>query len=291
MTDHDMLQNVLAALPLLVVVTDGDGMIVYANPTWDDVAREAGVQELDTVSVGANYFAATARSAENGAAEAAEALLGLQSVNDGSADYFELEYSCAGPQDRLWFIMRVTPLKEAPPRGLVITHMDITHSRHDLMSMLSDQQAVEQQGRQDREMDSLEAISSQTIPSVAAAIYGKVPVRESNPAMFGALVSRYGQALHQSVEQRTYRVQDTLDDDLREIAQRLRFQNAGPRDVLDIHVAAIKAEMRRANGTANKTLLLEESRALVLRLMGNLLSLYRLEAVAIRQSFAPRESR
>lgn len=290
MTDHDLLQNVLAALPLLVAVIDGAGTITYANTAWDESAREAGVQELGKVSVGANYFAVVARSAENGAPKADEAFLGLQSVSDGTSDYFELEYPCFGPQDRLWFIMRVTPLKGEPPRGLVITHLDVTHSRQNLLSMMSDQQAVEQQGRQDREMDSLEAISSRTVPSVAAAIYGKIPVRESNPAVFGALVSRYGQALHQALEQRTYRVQDTLDDDLREIAQRLRFQNAGPRDVLDIHVAAIKAEMRRAKG-ASATFLLEESRALVLRLMGNLLSLYRLEAVATRQSFATRESR
>lgn len=289
MTDLDLLQKILAALPLLVVVTDSNGTIIYANARWDATAHEAGVQDLGAVSVGANYFAVAARSAENNAPSAAEALLGLQSVSNGTADYFEMEYACPAAQGEFWFVMRVTPLSSEPPRGLVIMHADITHSRNDLMDELSSQKVVEQQGRQEREMVSLEAISSQTTTSIAAAIYGKLPLRETNPAIFGTLVSRYGQALLQSLEQRTYRVQDTLDDDLREIAQRLRFQNAGPRDVLDIHLAAIKAELRRANGSS-APFLLEESRSLVLRLMGNLLSLYRLEAIATRQSFAAREA-
>jgi len=288
-TDRDLLQSILAVLPMQVVVTDSNGTIVYANTAWDDAARAAGVQNLGKVSVGANYLTVVARSAESGEPEAAGSLLGLQSVISGASDYFDIEYSCSRPDKAYWYIMRVVPLTGEPPRGLVITHTDVTHSRQDMASMFTDRQAAERQGRQDREMDSLEAISSQRSTSVAAAIYGKVPVREADPALFGALVNRYGQALHNAVEQRTYRVQNSLDDDLREIAQRLRFQNAGPRDVMDIHVAAIKGELKRTNG-GGKTFLLEESRPLVLRLMGNLLSLYRLEAIASRQSFASRES-
>lgn len=289
MTDRDLLQNVLAVLPLQVVVTDGNGTIVYANAAWDDAARAAGVQNLGKVSVGANYFAVLARSAESGESRAADSLLGLQRVSSGASDHFEIEYPCSRPDRAYWYIMRVTPLLGKLPRGLVITHTDVTDSRQDLASLFSDRQAAERQGRQNREMDSLEAISSHHSTSVAATIYGKLPVSEANPAVFGALVARYGHALHHAVEQRTYRVQNSLDDDLREIAQRLRFQNAGPRDVMDIHVAAIKTELQRANG-AGEAFLLEESRPLVLRLMGNLLSLYRLEAIATRQSFASRES-
>lgn len=288
-TDRDLLQTILAVLPMQIVVTDGNGTIVYANAAWDDAARAAGVRNLGKVSVGANYLTVVARSAESGESEAADSLLGLQSVSSGASDYFEIEYPCSRPDKAYWYIMRVVPLAGEPPRGLVITHLDITYSRQDMASMFSDRQAAERQRRQNREMDSLEAISSQHSTSVAATIYGKVPVSEANPAVFGALVNRYGQALHHAVEQRTYRVQNSLDDDLREIAQRLRFQNAGPRDVMDIHVAAIKAELKRANG-AGEAFLLEESRPLILRLMGNLLSLYRLEAIATRQSFASRES-
>lgn len=289
MTTLDLPQSILDALPLQVVVTDGGGTIVYANAAWDNAARAAGVHEVASVSVGSNYLAATTRSAENGDAIAADALLGLQAVGSGASDYFEIEYPCPGRTGRQWYLMRVTPLAGAPPRSLVIAHTDVTQSRRKLAKVLAAQHEVEQRDQQEREMVSLESISSQPVTSVTATLYGKLPVRETNQAIFGSLVSRYCQILNRAVEQRTYRIDHTLDDDLREIAQRLRFQNGGPRDVLDIHLAAIKVELRRAAGT-NTTLLVEESRSVVLQLMGNLLSLYRLEAIATRQSFAARDS-
>lgn len=288
MTALNLTQSILDALPLQVVVIDGGGVIVYANAAWDGAARDAGVQELASVSVGSNYLSATVRSAESGDHQAAEAFIGLQAVSSGASDYFEMEYPCPGRAGKLWFLMRVTPLAGAPPRSLVIAHTDVTQSRRTLTATLTTKQENELRDRQEREMVSLESISAQPATSVTAAIYGKLPVRETNQAIFGSLVSRYCQILNRAVEQRTYRIDHTLDDDLREIAQRLRFQNAGPRDVLDIHLAAIKVELRRS-AKANTTFLVEESRSILLQLMGNLLSLYRLEAIATRQSFAARE--
>lgn len=114
--------------------------------------------------------------------------------------------------------------------------------------------------------------SPQTV--VAAQLLGLKPLRESLPTLFDELVQHYGELLDLALEQRIYKVNYRLSESLRVLGDQLGFLKAGPRDVVQIHHAAL--ERKAANVTISKSrAYLEEGRLLVLELMGHLVSFYR----------------
>ncbi len=70
-------------------------------------------------------------------------------------------------------------------------------------------------------------------------------------------------------------------------ADRLGMLNAGPRDVIELHKAAIA---RKADGRATRRTirLIEEGRLLILQLMGQLVSFYRALSWGLRVDARPR---
>ena len=182
----------------------------------------------------------------------------------------------------------MTPLHTAAPRAVVVTNLDITHIRQVTEGALSQEYDIVRRKQQQREVSSLEIMATPPSSAVTAAVYGKLPIRESAIAAFGVLVSRYGQLLERAVEHRIYRDDRQQNVELQELAQQLRFLNAGPRDVIDVHLTAIKVALRRS-AERPAAALLEEARPLVLQLMGELLAIYRLEAVSARHQ-SPREA-
>jgi DNA-binding NarL/FixJ family response regulator len=119
---------------------------------------------------------------------------------------------------------------------------------------------------------------------VAAELYGDEPVAVSAPQAQQQLQRRYGALLRLAVDQRVHRQQDKLSEELVSLAQRLGALRAGPRDVMTMHTQALRARLRQA-AAAEVDALLDESRLLALRLMGELLLHYR------RFSLAPRAGR
>jgi CheY-like chemotaxis protein len=110
--------------------------------------------------------------------------------------------------------------------------------------------------------------------AVAAQSLGLTPLRESLPDLFDELVQHYGDLLDQALEQRVYKVNYQLAESLRALGDQLGFIKAGPRDVVQIHHAALL--IKAANVTVSKArAYIEEGRMLILELMGNLVSYYR----------------
>lgn len=278
MAEAEFRHAILDAVPIEIGVVNPDGMILYTNSVWQRHAEMSGA--WSGVATGANYLELLARAAENGDTTASEMLSGVRAVIAGARDDFEVEFGRAIEGDAYWFLMRVTPLQAAAPRAVVVTNLDITHIRQVTAGALSQEFDSVRREQQQREVASLETIAMPPGSAVTAALYGRQPIRESAIAAFGVLVSRYGQLLERLVENRIYRDNQPQNVELQELAQQLRFLNAGPRDVIDVHLTAVKVALRR--GAERPTApLLEEARTLVLQLMGELLSLYRLEAVSI----------
>jgi DNA-binding response OmpR family regulator len=132
-----------------------------------------------------------------------------------------------------------------------------------------------------REIESLEQFPRLPHSAVAAQSLGLTSLRESLPDLFDELVQHYGDLLDQALEQRVYKVNYQLAESLRALGDQLGFIKAGPRDVVQIHHAALL--IKAANVTVSKArAYIEEGRMLILELMGNLVSYYRNYTLTVR---------
>jgi CheY-like chemotaxis protein len=100
------------------------------------------------------------------------------------------------------------------------------------------------------------------------------PLRVALPRPFEELVGAYAQILDQAVEQVLYRVEHPLQESLRRVARRAGELRAGPRDVVEIHAAAMRGRQAEA-GPQRMRLYVAEGRVRVLELMGHLVTYYR----------------
>lgn len=284
MAESDLRHAILEAVDIEIGVVSPDGVMLYANAAWQR-GFASGAQA--PMATGGNFLERLTQSAHTDAT--ADALVtGVRTVITGACDHFETEFARATEEGTRWLLMRVTPLHAAAPRAVVVTSLDITHIRQVTEGVLSQEYDIVRREQQQREVSSLEVMATPPSSAVTAAVYGKLPIRESAVAAFGVLVSRYGQLLERAVEHRIYRDDRQQNAELQELAQQLRFLNAGPRDVIDVHLTAVKVALRRSAERPTAALL-EEARPLVLQLMGELLAIYRLEAVSTRHQ-SPREA-
>jgi PAS domain S-box-containing protein len=121
------LQSTLDALSSHVAILNENGEIVAVNAAWHRFAAENGGDER-TCGVGSNYLDVCVRAffPESEAEAAAE---GIRKTIAGSPDEFTLEYPCNGPEQRRWFLMKVTPFAEGGPGGVVVAHENITNRK------------------------------------------------------------------------------------------------------------------------------------------------------------------
>jgi hypothetical protein len=130
-----------------------------------------------------------------------------------------------------------------------------------------------------RYLDRLRHLSSDGGPAkVTARGLGELSLREAQPQVFTTLRDCYLEALHAAVDTRRYADRDGSDVSrgLRELADALGSSLAGPRDAVDLHTAALGhlARVRPPSGLAP---FVEEGRAVLLELLGDLVSVYRRE--------------
>jgi PAS domain S-box-containing protein len=125
-----------------------------------------------------------------------------------------------------------------------------------------------------RELCSLERLTSSAQTNVTAQAFGLASLREGLPATFNQLVKRYGELIELALEQRAYKVNHNIPEELCLLAERLGFLKTGPRDVVEIHSKALKIKTKGASPQKAQAYA-EEGRLLVLELMGYLASYYR----------------
>ena len=142
------------------------------------------------------------------------------------------------------------------------------------------------QAETDRELDSLERFPREPAAAVAAQSFGLKPLGESLPALFEELVQHYCDLLDSALERRIYRVSHPLSESLRAFGDQLGFLKAGPRDVVQIHHAALQKKAAAVT-LAKARAYLDEGRLLVLELMGDLVAYYRNHALSARAFHGP----
>lgn len=110
---------------------------------------------------------------------------------------------------------------------------------------------------------------------VTSRMFGQPPLSECNPMLFQEYVEDYRQLLQKSIEQELYRhAQADISEQLRQLAERLGFLRAGPRDAVDLHTEAIKAATAGSKDWPDRAYI-EIGRMLLLELLGYLVAYYR----------------
>jgi len=78
---------------------------------------------------GVNYLEACDKGLAVGDNFASSAGAGIRSVIDNREPVFYFEYPCHSPQEKRWFMMRVTPFQSSGTRYFVISHQNITERK------------------------------------------------------------------------------------------------------------------------------------------------------------------
>lgn len=118
------------------------------------------------------------------------------------------------------------------------------------------------------------ALSSATqTTSVTAALAGSGALRLRNHAAFEELVVRYD-ALARSFDSLGVEALEALRLAKDNVVTAIGDLNGGPRDLLDVHLAALEKAIRQRNGDTSSSFLME-ARLLALEMMGLLVDYYR----------------
>lgn len=110
--------------------------------------------------------------------------------------------------------------------------------------------------------------------SVTAESYGVKPLMNGFPDEFKELVTTYQELMDAQIEQTLYKVQTNISKQLRIMGKRLGSMNAGPRDIIDIHRVALDRKTASLSSGMTEAYV-NESRLMILELMGHVISYYR----------------
>jgi PAS domain S-box-containing protein len=120
--------GILSALPAHVALLDTDGIILEVNDPWRRFATADGLQSRD-FAVGSNYLQICHNAVPRWADEARAVAAGVRRVLAGEASEFSIEYSCHSSQQKRWFRLIATPLRQFERSGAVVTHVNITEAK------------------------------------------------------------------------------------------------------------------------------------------------------------------
>jgi DNA-binding response OmpR family regulator len=146
--------------------------------------------------------------------------------------------------------------------------------RHHLQDTLAKTRQSEQH---ERELRSLAEMAVPVSTAVTARAFGMQTIRETSKGVFAKLGRKYGQLLDMAVEQRAYKVEHQISEQLRSLAMEIGILKGGPRDVIELHTYAINNKIETVKHQRSQAYV-EEGRLLVLELMGHLVTHYRTQS-------------
>jgi PAS domain S-box-containing protein len=123
-------------------------------------------------------------------------------------------------------------------------------------------------------LNTLEVMAAPPEAKVTARMMGILPLRESASVAFAELAETYGRIMDEAQERRIYRAEGSLSDRLGDLANRLGFLKATPRDAVELHGTVLK-EKSRAVPAPRMRAYLEEGHFLLTELIGHLATYYR----------------
>ena len=115
------------ALSAHIAILDESGMILAVNHAWR-VFSEANSPKGSDLKVyeGVNYLSVCEASSGPNSEEAPAIVAGIHAVMSGKQNKFSLEYPCHSPDEKRWFIARVTRFPGEGAMRIVVAHENIT---------------------------------------------------------------------------------------------------------------------------------------------------------------------
>ncbi|WP_245573002.1 putative bifunctional diguanylate cyclase/phosphodiesterase [Lichenihabitans psoromatis] len=130
LSENSLARSVLDALTSSICVIDREGTIRAENGAWQQFSTTNGGGES---YIGANYLENCMKTSDDPSDDAHRFAEAIRDVINGKRERFEAEYPCHSPNEKRWFLARVTPLKSALNTmageellGAVISHQNIT---------------------------------------------------------------------------------------------------------------------------------------------------------------------
>lgn len=128
------------------------------------------------------------------------------------------------------------------------------------------------------EISELSSISGSSPSKVAASSFAEAALAEAAPDKFMRIVGEYQAILRQAEQEKRFRRERRSSVTLKALSLQLAGWRCGPRDAVDVHLAAVRAMGSAPNAPKRKSLA-EESRFLLIELLGYLVLQYRSQAV------------
>ena len=143
------LQSTLDALATYIAILDASGTIIAVNAAWRRF-REGDPLIGASHDVGMNYLE-ICESVRNGVEKAGEIATGIREVIANQRDVFYLEHPYDSPEEKRWFIVRVTRFNNMGSIRVVVAHEDITELKRTQEALLQS----EEQLRQSQKMEAI----------------------------------------------------------------------------------------------------------------------------------------
>lgn len=122
---NEFFKAILDTMSENIVVIDQQGDICFVNQRWIHFAQSNQCSTHMHWNV-CNYLKVCDLAAKNGDQSAQEAAVGIRRVINRELETFYQEYPCDSPEEKRWFMMRVSPLFMRDDVLFVISHQDIT---------------------------------------------------------------------------------------------------------------------------------------------------------------------
>lgn len=179
-----------------------------------------------------------------------EESIGLDAVKGGAQDYL---------------------VKDQLTAPLLLRSMHYAVARHRMLRSLSE---ITREEERLRELYSMERLTGDGPTSITARSFEVRPLRDAAPGPYEGFAATYASILNDAFDAKVFKVDHRIADRLRHLAEELGRYRAGPRDVVQIHLEVLQAQMKKET-TGRAQAYLEEGRLLVLELMGDLAAFYR----------------
>lgn len=232
---------------------------IASDESLDAILLDLGLPDAEGVGVVRRVVDAL------GDDRAATAVVVVTGLSDESVALSSLEL---GVQDYI--------VKDDLVPDLVVRVLRYSIARSRMQAELADARRAAERERELRRLERLSAERATT--SVSSRMMGERSVDERMREGYGEVTAEYRRLLLQTLEERAFRDEGTVQEDLRGLATVLGFAGAGPRDVVRLHTAVLRDLVKELDPVRAEALL-EEGRLVALELMGRLVVYYRARAV------------
>jgi PAS domain S-box-containing protein len=261
--ERDLVARLMDTSPVSITMVNREGEITFANARAEEIL---GLSKKELM--GRTYHAPEWHITDFDGEPFAEEDLPFRQVLRTGEPVYDVRHAIEWPNGRRVLLsVNGAPLldEEGRVERVVFAIEDVTKQ------VQAERKRIEQFKQ---EIHAIEQIAALPNTVISARSFGAAPLSEKVPDVFNSLVESYKNLLDKALERKVYKIEDTMSEDTRILANRLGTLNARPRDVIDVHITALKEQSERSNALKSEAYA-EEGRLITLELMGHLVSYYR----------------